>query len=86
MRWRVLGVVFGALPATLLGIFAFMSVIAGSQALARNDSGALPFLVWGALGVAGVTRLWMAAISRRSWVAIAHFEGRFSGPVRSRWF
>jgi hypothetical protein len=34
MRWRVLGVIFGALPATLLGILAFMGVIAGSQALA----------------------------------------------------
>jgi hypothetical protein len=71
MRWRVLGVIFGALPATLLGILAFMGVIAGSQALARNDSGALFFLVWGALGVAGVLGLWLAAVSQRSWVALA---------------
>jgi hypothetical protein len=71
MRWRVLGVIFGALPATLLGILAFMGVIAGSQALARKDSGALFFLVWGALGVAGVLGLWLAAVSQRSWVALA---------------
>ena len=71
MRWRVLGVIFGALPATLLGILAFMGIIAGSQALARNDSGALFFLVWGALGVAGVLGLWLAAVSQRSWVALA---------------
>jgi hypothetical protein len=71
MSWRVVGVVFGALPATLLGILAFMSLIAGSQALARNVSGAWPFLVWGALGVAGVIGLWLAALSQRSWVAIA---------------
>jgi hypothetical protein len=70
MSWRVLGVLFGALPATLLGIVAFMSVIAGSQALVRNDSGAWFFLAWGALGVAGVVGLWLASVSRRSWVAI----------------
>ena len=70
MRWRLLGVVFGALPATLLGILAFMGVIAGSQALAQNNSGAWFFLVWGALGVAGVIGLWLATVSQRSWVAI----------------
>jgi hypothetical protein len=71
MKWRVVSVVFGALPATLLGILAFTGVIAGSQALARSDSGAWLFLPWGALGVAGVIGLWLATLSRRSWVAIA---------------
>jgi hypothetical protein len=67
----LLGVLFGALPATLLGILAFMGVIAGSHARARNNSGAWFFLVWGALGVAGVIGLWFAAVSQRSWVAMA---------------
>jgi hypothetical protein len=71
MRWRVLAVVFGALPATLLGILAFMGVIAGSQGLPRNPAGAWIFLVWGALGVAGVIGLWLAAVGERSSVAIA---------------
>ena len=71
MKWRVVSVVFVALPATLLGILASMGVIAGSQALSRNDSGAWLVLLWGGLGVAGVIGLWLAAVGQRSWVAIA---------------
>jgi hypothetical protein len=71
VRWRVLGVIFGALPATLLGILAFMGAIAGGQVLSRNDPFGVFLLVWGALGVAGVIGLWLAAVGQRSWVALA---------------
>jgi hypothetical protein len=60
MWWRALAAIFGALPATALGVMAFAALIAGSQGFAADTFLAALFFVWGALGVAGVVGLWLA--------------------------
>jgi hypothetical protein len=60
----VLAAILGALPATALGVLAFMGVIAGSQGFTRDKTGAALFLVWGVLGVAGAAGLWLGALGR----------------------
>jgi hypothetical protein len=64
MTWRVLAVTLGALPATALGVVAFMGVIAGSQGFTRDRTQAAMFLLWGVLGVAGVIGLWFAVLGQ----------------------
>jgi len=70
MWWRALAAIFGALPATALGVMAFAALIAGSQGFAADTFLAALFFVWGALGVVGVVGLWLA---------IARDAGRSSG-------
>ena len=66
MTGRVLATILGALPATALGVIAFMGVAAGFQGFTRDKAGASLFVVWGGLGVAGVAGLWLAALGRDS--------------------
>jgi CHASE2 domain-containing sensor protein len=70
MRWRVLMAVFGAVPATVLGIGAFMGAIAGGQGLTANWVQSLLLLAWGVLGVAGVVGLWLAVLDRDPRLAV----------------
>ena len=66
MTWRVLAAILGALPATALGVIAFMGVTAGIHGFTQYNAGAAVFLVWGSLGVAGVAGLWLAALGQDS--------------------
>jgi hypothetical protein len=64
MRWRALVAIFGAVPATALGVMAFLGLIYGSGMIVRVElSGAL-LVVWCGLGVTGVVGLWLAALGR----------------------
>jgi hypothetical protein len=67
MRWRVLVAIFGAVPATALGVMAFLGLIYGGGMIVRVElSGALlvVWFVWCSLGVLGVVGLWLAALGR----------------------
>ena len=59
---RLLIVLFGALPASVLGSFAVGVAFGGLQNLAGAEvSGAL-LIVWGLLGLTGLAGLWLAAL------------------------
>ena len=59
---RLLIVVFGALPASVLGSFAVGVAFGGFRTLGSFEiSGAL-FVGWALLGLTGVAGLWLAAI------------------------
>jgi hypothetical protein len=60
--YRALVALFGALPATVLGSLAAGVTFGGLRALASADLSGGVFMVWGALGLAGVAGLWLAAI------------------------
>src|SRR6201988_2611486 len=64
MRWRVLMAVFGAVPATVLGIGAFMGAIAGGQGLKANWVHSARLFAWGGRVGAGVVGLWLAGLDR----------------------
>jgi len=64
MRWRMLMAILGALPATVLGVGAFMGAVAGGQGLTANWLQSALLFAWGVLGVAGVIGLWLAALDR----------------------
>jgi hypothetical protein len=70
MRSRVLVAVLGALPATALGVVAFLGVICGGRMIVRVDLTGALLVVWGGLGVAGVAGLWLAALGRDARPAI----------------
>src|SRR5215470_4003929 len=64
MWWRALAAIFGALPATALGVMAFAALIAGSQGFAADTFLAALFFVWGALGVSGAVGLWLTILEQ----------------------
>ena len=70
MWWRVLAAFLVAVPATALGVMAFMAVVAGSQGFATDVTLATIFVGWGLLGIAGVVGLWLATLGRSPRVAV----------------
>ncbi len=68
--WRPLTIVFGALPATWLGIFACTGVWLGIVSLIANvasgdligTGGSLLIFAWGALGLYGAIALWAVGL------------------------
>ncbi len=60
--YRALVALFGAVPATVLGSLAAGVTFGGLRALASADLSGGVFMVWGALGLAGVAGFWLAAI------------------------
>ena len=68
--WRPLTIVFGALPATWLGIFAAMGVWLGVITFIANvtsgdlmgTGGAVLISVWSTLGLYGVIALWAVGL------------------------
>src|SRR5918996_2979990 len=59
---RLLIVLIGALPATVLGSFAVGVTFGGLRSLASAEAGGSLFLAWGLLGLTGVAGLWLAAL------------------------
>ncbi len=76
--WHILTVVFGALPATWLGVFAAMGVWYGGYALVVSIGsvnlldilGSLLIVVWSLLGLYGALGLWAVGIGfvNRFWM------------------
>jgi|SRR2546426_358485 len=60
--YRALVVLFGALPATVLGSLAIGVMFGGLRSLASGEFSGVLFFVWGVLGLAGVAGLWLAVI------------------------
>ena len=68
--WRPLTIVFGALPATWLGVFAAMGVLAGALMLIANIMsldffgalGSLLIFAWSLLGLYGAISLWAVGV------------------------
>src|SRR2546425_12648923 len=60
--YRALVVLFGGLPATVLGSLAIGVMFGGLRSLASGEFSGVLFFVWGVLGLAGVAGLWLAVI------------------------
>jgi len=60
--YRSLVALFGALPATVLGSLALGVTFGGLRMLISAELSGGLFLIWGALGLAGVAGLWLAVL------------------------
>jgi hypothetical protein len=54
-------VVFGALPATILGLYAVMLLMVGLRGVVAGSAEAWAIVTWGGAGVWGSVALWLAA-------------------------
>jgi hypothetical protein len=59
---RLLIVILGALPASLLASFAVGVAGSGARSLASAEPSGALFMAWGILGIAGTAGLWLAVI------------------------
>jgi hypothetical protein len=59
---RVLIVLFGAVPASVLGSFAVGVTFGGLRSLASAEASGSLFLVRGLLGLLGLAGLWLAVL------------------------
>lgn len=57
-------ILFGALPATYLSLFAGMAAIFGLTMLFEAPGSGLLLLAWGSAGIYGMVSLWFAAFDR----------------------
>jgi hypothetical protein len=59
---RLMIVLFGAVPGTVLGSFAVGVTFGGLRGLASAEASGALFVVWGLLGLLGLTGLWLAVL------------------------
>ena len=63
---RILYLVFGALPATLLSIFATIGLVIGAIGVFDLDLGAVGVGIWSLLAIFGTYGLWQLVFRHRS--------------------
>ncbi len=56
--WRVLTIVFGALPATWLSLWALLGMAFALAAIMSGALSAILFVIWGVAGIRGTITLW----------------------------
>lgn len=74
--FTVLTIVFAALPATIMSLFAGLGVVLGISALFSGSASGMVFALWGGGGLFATVALWAAVVHHfRHWVLVGLVTG-----------